>query len=211
MSISGSNRRRAVWGAVLGVFAAAALFWWVQNNLRLVGGAMAFQKALWLADALVLWFVLPIFIVGDARIRAEARRAFKALLILMALRAVVEGWMLYVTLNWSPWYGIAHDLACMAALVYYFARYAPVIQPMWRVHIAVTTLAFVPEIYFAWYMQHYFNTQGQGAVYFVPDEPAQAFALNVTWAAVVCFTLYIFVFLFRWLNATSEGGGEGAR
>jgi hypothetical protein len=172
---------------------------------------MAFQKALWLADALVLWIVLPLFIVRDSHVGVEVRRAFNALLILMALRAVVEGWMLYVTLNWSPWYGIAHDLVCMSPLLYCLARYAPVIQTRWRVHIVMTTLAFIPEIYFAWYMQHYFNTQGQGAVYFVPDEPAHAFALNVTWAAVVCFTAYIFVFLFRWLNATSDGGGAGAR
>jgi hypothetical protein len=185
------------------------LFWIVQNSVQPVGGAMAFQKALWLADAVVLWMVLPIFIARDSRIGIQTRHAFRALLILMALRAVIELWMLYVTLNWSPWYGIAHDVLCMVVLLGYLVRWAPAIAPLWRAHLAATALAFVPEIYFAWYMQHHFNTQGSAAVYFVPDEPAHAFALNLTWVAVVCFTPYIFLFLFRWSHAASVGGSKG--
>jgi hypothetical protein len=217
MSISGSDRRAAViWALVLTIFAAAPVFWWVQNRWQPVGGAMAFQKAVWLADAVVLWIALPLCIVRDVRIAAEVRRAFKVLLILMALRAVIELWMLYVSLNWSPWYGIAHDLSCMAVLAWLFARVASARQlvtraPLWLIHTTATAAAFVPEIYFAWYMQRYFNTRGDTAVYFVPDNPAHTFALNVTSTAVVCFTTYIFIFLFRWLYATSDGGSAGAR
>jgi len=200
-----------VWTPVIAIFAAAPLFWWVQNHWQPVGGAMAFQKALWLADAVVLWIVLPLCIVRDMRIDAGVRRAFRALLILMALRAVIELWMLYVSLNWSPWYGIAHDLVCIAVLIAFLARFAAAAGRLWRIHAVATATAFMPEIYFAWYMQHYFNTRGDAAVYFVPDEPAHAFALNVTSIAVVCFTTYIFVFIFRWLHAASDGGSAGAQ
>lgn len=211
MPISASDRSVVVaWVFVLAVFAAAPLFWWVQNRWQPVGGAMAFQKALWLANAIVLWMVLPVFIARDERIDAKVRRAFKALLILMMLRAVIELWMLYVSLNWSPWYGIAHDLLCIAVLVGLLVRFAAATNPLWRIHAAATATAFIPEIYFAWYMQKYFNTGGDAAVYFVPDEPAHALALNITSAAVVCFTAYIFAFLIRWLHAASDGGGAGA-
>ena len=116
---SGSERRvLLVWAAVLATFATAPLFWWVQNNLRPVGGAMAFPKALWLADALVLWIVLPLAIVSDTRVANGVRRAFLILLVLMLLRGTLEAWMLYVTLNWSPWYGIAHDLFGIVELLF---------------------------------------------------------------------------------------------
>ncbi len=209
---SGSERRvLLVWAAVLATFATAPLFWWVQNNLRPVGGAMAFPKALWLADALVLWIVLPLAIVSDTRVANGVRRAFLILLVLMLLRGTLEAWMLYVTLNWSPWYGIAHDLLCIAALAWQWVRPCAGADALWRTHIAATAMAFVPEIYFAWYMQRYFSTQGAGAVYFVPDDPAHALVLNVTAAAVVCCSVYIIIFLVRWLHAASDRGGARTR
>jgi hypothetical protein len=69
----------------------------------------------------------------------------------------------------------------------------------------MTALAFVPEIYFAWYMQAHFTNQGEAAIYFVPDDPAHAYALNVTAAAVVCSSGYLAYFLYRWLHATTDG------
>jgi hypothetical protein len=217
MSIYASDRRAAViWTIVLAVFAAAPLFWWVQNNLQPVGGAMAFQKALWLADALVLWMVLPLCIVCDARVDASVKQAFRAVLILMLLRVVAEGWMLYVSHSWSTWYGIIHDLICIAVLMGYFAVVSgndkPIARkPLWLTHMVATAAAFVPEIYFAWYMQANFHTRGVDAVYFVPDDPAHAFTLNVTSTAVVCFTAYILVFIFRWQHAASDGGSATAQ
>jgi hypothetical protein len=212
---SGFNRHIAVtWASVVLTFAASVIFWWGQNRWQPVGGAIAFPKALWLADALVLWIVLPLCIVRDKNLVAEIRRAFRVLLILMALRVAVEGWMLYVSLNWSPWYGIAHNLLCLAVLValaVLSAKSVSNIRLRWRIHLAVTTFAFVPEIYFAGYMQHYFNTKGTAAVYFVPDASEHALVLNITLAVVVCFTAYIFIFLFRWLHAASDGSRAGAR
>jgi hypothetical protein len=115
--------------------------------------------------------------------------------------------MLYVSLNWSPWYGIAHDLACMAVLACLAARLTMTGLPadrFWALHAGVTAFAFAPEIYFAWYMQAHFTNQGESAIYFVPDEPAHAFALGVTAAAVVCFSGYLAYFLYRWLHATTD-------
>lgn len=202
MPTSGFNR--SAWAAVLCAYAAAMGFWWAQNNLQPVGGAMAPQKALWLATAVVSWLILPAFIAADARVPPLVRRAFGVLLALMATRGVIELPMLYVFHNWSPWYGIAHDLACMAALLWYFPRVPA--TPLWKAHTAITAAAFVPEIYFAWYMQAYFHTQGGNAIYFVPDDPAHALALNITSAAVACVGGWVFYFLWRWYRAPAHGG-----
>jgi hypothetical protein len=199
----------AVWGAVVSAYAAATVFWWVQNTLQPVGGAIAFQKALWLATAVVLWLIIPAFIAADVRVHAVVRRAFGVLLALMAARGLIELPMLYVFHNWSPWYGIAHDIVCMAALLWYFAQVST--QPMARAHMAMTTAAFVPEIYFAWYMQAYFHTQGGDAIYFVPDDPMHALALNITTGAVVCFGTWIGFFLARWPYFNSHATAERPR
>lgn len=200
-----SFRRRTVLLAVAAVYGAALAFWWMQNSLRPVGGDMALQKALWLATAINLWFVLPTCIVFDARMPVVVRKAFAGLLALMAARGVAELPMLYVFHNWSPWYGIAHDALCMVVLGWGLARTAGIPDPgKWFTHIAVTCAAFIPEIYFAWYMQEYFHNQGAGAIYYVPDDPSHRMVLNVTTAAVVCGGVWILAFLCLWRNAGGD-------
>ena len=118
--------------------------------------------------------------------------------------------MLYVSLNWSPWYGIGQDLVCAAVLALFgwrlWAAKAPRndLQRTILMHLSVTTFMFGPEIYFAWYMQAHFNTKGADAIYFVPNDPAYSEVLNVTAAVVVFLTAYLPVFLMRWLHGTPE-------
>ena len=200
-------RPRAATIAVLALYAAALLFWWMQNTLHLVGGAVALQKALWLATALILWLILPMFIALDSRLHGFVRSAFALLLTLMAARGMAELPMLYLWHNWSPWYGITHDAACMLALAWAYLRVAmtPVNgKPLWLTHIGATFAAFVPEIYFAWYMQAHFHNQGGNAIYYVPDDPAHVLALNITTTAVVCFGAWIFLFLYRWGRVATD-------
>src|SRR6185295_17280353 len=87
-----------------------------QNQMALTGGGVAWSKSVWLGCAILFWFVLPAFLVSDTRLAAAWRLPFALLLFLMGLRGVIELWMLYVSHNWSPLYGIAHDAACLAAL-----------------------------------------------------------------------------------------------
>jgi hypothetical protein len=215
MPRSASDRAPAVWLMVMVVFGAALAFWWIQNHWHPVGGEIALQKALWLADAILLWLVVPLMVVTDARAGVAVRSAFMALLMLMLVRGAIELWMLYVTHNWSPWYGIAHDVLCAGTLLWFMFRIAISAHPLqrlrlWLAHLGATAAAFAPEIYFAWYMQAHFNTRGGQAVYFVPDDPAHAFTLNVTTGAVVCFSAWIFIFLYRWLHGAPDGQRTGA-
>jgi hypothetical protein len=198
--------RRATWVCLGLVAAAAAFFYLAQNSLRPVGGEIAFVKLLWLAGAVLLWGVLPPLIAGDARLGLPLRQAFAALAALMLARAAIEGWMLYVSLNWSPWYGIAHDVLCVAVLLAFAARVAPrdALERAARRHLAASAAFFAPEMYFAWYMQAHFDTRGAAAVYFVPDDASHARALLVTGVAVVCLAAYLAMFLRRWLMASGS-------
>lgn len=167
---------------------------------------MAAAKAAWLCLALLLWFFLPALLVADRRVSPGLRQPLIALIYLMLIRGVVEAWMLYVSRNWSPWYGIAHDLLCAGALAC-FALRAQVtnsFERLLRTHLIVTMLAFVPEIYFAWYMHSHFTTQGEDAVYFVPDEGAYTDVLLITNLVVICLGLYLVYFFWRWLHGPFE-------
>ena len=196
-------RRRTLWISLAGLACAATAFYQVQNSIKPVGGVISLVKLLWLAGALFLWGILPLLLMSDARIGITLRRGFAALAALMWARGVIEGWMLYVSLNWSPWYGIGHDIACIAVLSAFALRAAPAtrLDRLARVHAGVSAAFFLPEIYFAWYMQANFTTTGEGAIYFVPDDPRYTVVLRATTAAVLCLLLYLPVFLYRWIDA----------
>jgi len=207
---SKSRLAASAWASLALWLAGAAAFYWIQTRLRLVGGDPSLSKSIWLAYAVLVWIVLPALIVADPRLSPAWRRPFALLLVLMLARGPVELWMLYVSLNWSPWYGIGQDLVCAVVLALFgwrlWATKAPrsSLQRTILMHLAVTTFMFGPEIYFAWYMQAHFNTTGADAIYFVPDDPAYAVVLNVTTAMVVFLTVYLPVFLMRWLHGASE-------
>jgi len=201
---SESALRRAAWVALGLTAAAAATFYVAQNTLRPVGGEIAFVKLLWLGGAVLLWGVLPPLLAADARLGRSLRRAFAALCALVLARAAIEGWMLYVSLNWSPWYGIAHNVLCAVALLVLAVRIAPRngLERVARRHLAASAAFFVPETYFAWYMQAHFVTRGAAAVYFVPDDASHRHVLLLTGVTVVCLAAYLAMFLRRWLMAS---------
>jgi hypothetical protein len=207
-----SDRKLVAWtGAAIAAWAlAAAAFYLVQTHLRPVGGEISLAKLLWLACAVLMWFVLPALISVDPRLPAPLRQPFRVLFWLIVARAVVEGWMLYVSLNWSPWYGIAHDVGCAIVLVWAafvlrprIAHYDARARTIYA-HLLATAALFAPEVYFAWYMTRHFITRGEGAIYFVPNDPAHATVLNVTTAVVLCITVYVPIFLMRWFYASTD-------
>ena len=211
-----SERRLIVvaWSTVAALCALALLFFWAQNHFRLVGGDISWPKLFWLLYAVLLWFALPVLLAADPRLSASWRRPFAVLAALMAARGVVEFWMLYVALNWSPWYGIGHDIVCMTALAVFIGELrgtaGNATERIVFAHAIVTAAMFVPEMYFAWYMQAHFTTTGDGAIYFVPDDPRYRDVLRVTTAVVLFLSAYLPLFLFRWLHGTADRAGSPA-
>ncbi|RPI45255.1 MAG: hypothetical protein EHM59_10655 [Betaproteobacteria bacterium] len=211
MARSASSNRLAC-AVLLGLSAlavASGFFYGTQNATARIGGPIAPQKAMWLVYAIALWGVIPLAISLDARAAVLLRRAFGALFVLMLVRAPVELWMLYQSRNWSPWYGIAHDLTCAGVLALFLLQAAR--TRAWRffpngwlaAHLAVTTAAFTAEIYFAHYMTRHFVTAGDAAIYFVPAEARHGDVLGVTTAVVAALSLYLPAFLWGWLFGAS--------
>jgi hypothetical protein len=181
-------------------------FYSLQNKLGVIGGKIALPKLVWLGYSIVMWIGLPLLIVFDPRVTLYLRYIFGFLFLSMALRGLVELWMLYVPKNWSPLYGIAHDWFCMIGILFFtlLCWYNGEIQASFlsitlTVHAAVSMLLFIPEIHFAKYMHQYFYTKGGDAIYFVPDEPKHKQILRITTGVDLFLTIYIPIFIFSWL------------
>ena len=96
---------------VMGIVTAVVIAFGIRQNVSpVIGGPISLPKMLWLNYALLGWFVVPWFLWRHVRVTPSLRRVFGAHLISMYARGVVELWMLYVAISWSPIYGITHDL-----------------------------------------------------------------------------------------------------
>lgn len=81
------------------------------------GGGISAPKLAWLGYAVLLWFLVTPLIAFDPALRPETRWVLGLFAGCMWLRGLIELFMLYVTRNWRPPYGIAHDILCIALLV----------------------------------------------------------------------------------------------
>lgn len=180
-------------------------FYYLQNNSGRIGGEIALSKMVWLTYAILFWIGLPLLISLNSHVLARLKTAFIFLLVSMLLRGLVELWMLYFSKNWSPVYGIMHDVFCILGLGFFLWRAwettdlsANSPSRIWFIHGIISTLIFIPEIYYAWYMYNNFNTVGGNAIYFVPNILLHNQVLFITASVNVLLTIYLVLF-FRYL------------
>lgn len=158
--------------------------YWLQNVAGVLGGAVAPAKALWLSLALIFWFVMPALMAADARLNSHERRLFGLFFVFMLVRGVIELWMLYISNNWHPYYGITHNLICLLLLGGLLIRSCSTYRLGVRLLSLVLISMLIAETYFAWYFLNAFATAGT-EIFFVPDDPAFAVVLRVTWIMVI--------------------------
>lgn len=214
---SESALRLAVCTVLLLLAGLTVGFYLMQNHTGLIGGEIALSKAVWLALAILFWLLLPALILMDGKTVNACRLPFAWLLGLMTARGVIEGLMLYVYNNWSPLYGIAHDVIClvvmgaMALSMYGRERqHQPTSTRRLGLHAMVTGLMFLPEMYYAWYMRANFHTQGNHAIYFVPDNGQHTLVLGVTTTVNLLLIAYLFWFVPRWLHDKTQSDNPQA-
>ncbi|MBI3299074.1 MAG: hypothetical protein HYZ75_12975 [Elusimicrobia bacterium] len=99
----------------VGAFAACTgFFGWRQNRGGVVGGPISLPKILWLNLTLTVFFGLPFVLWRDAALSPGVRLLFGWLLLSFVGRAVIELYLIYVTITWKCVYGISHDLFTLA-------------------------------------------------------------------------------------------------
>ena len=174
----------------------AALFYILQNNIIQIGGQVAFVKVLWLMTAIFLWFVFPVFIFSSSRLGHKCRAWLRLFWLLMVIRAFVELTMMYITKNWHPYLGIAHDLICAVLLLaaLFNAGRTPRFMKLTYVFLCMTLLV---EAIFAFYM--FTQVKSSDPVYFVPNHSEHHSIFMASWIAVASCILFLVYFTRKWV------------
>ncbi len=204
VAVSPATPRRLVAAALLLLLAATG-FAVVQNSGRIPGGGVALPKVLWLAFALYYWFLLPLVFTLDTRVSSGLRRAFRLFLINMGARAVIELWMMYISLNWHPYYGIAHDVFSIVLITVLLLAHARAGRPARLLFytLPVMGLMFMVEIGFVFYLLNHVAT-GTEPIYFVPDSAQHRGVLGVSWGVVALLAAHMGWLFKRGLHGTVE-------
>jgi hypothetical protein len=212
----------AYWLIIVGLGVSGGILYYLQNFAHGLGGGMAFPKLLWLAYALWFWYFLPLLIGCDSRFGSQVRRVYGIFWVNMAVRAVAELWMMYVSHNWHPYWGISHDvfsfLVIWVLLFQANARMPPTPQSLSlgekgergkldsiaSFNFKVMGLMLLVESYFAWYMLNNVRSADGSPVYFVPANGEHLGIMAVTWGAVMILTAQQFFFARKWLYESFE-------
>ena len=173
-----------VLAALTALAAVSAGFYARQNAGAQIGGAISVPKILWLNYAIASWFILPAFL-RTYPLSSSLRSLFTVHLTNFSVRAIAELFLLYVTVSWSPVYGIVHDVFSIA-LITAMAK-TPAVNALERTAIHITwsiRITLCCEIAFAG-MFHAL-TRTEYAIYFASEDPRFSM-INLFTSVVVAF------------------------
>lgn len=201
---------------VVAVVALALIFQRAQNRKQAgsskMGGAISPPKMLWLAWAVGVWlFVVPV-VALDPGVAPALRWTLGIFAAWMWLRGIAELVMMYVTKNWRPPYGIAHDVSCVVLLVALCVAQLDAMSglsgyDLWVLALViVVTASMVIETIYAVRFHEVVEgkTTGDDAVWFAdPDDPKFKRINRLT--TILNVPLYAFIAVFVAVSAFRSG------
>ncbi|MCY1030252.1 hypothetical protein OV207_02200 [Corallococcus sp. BB11-1] len=192
---------------LLAVASAAAFFRHRQNARGARGGRISGPKLAWLLYAVFLWFLVCPLVAMDPAVPGEARIVLGAFAVSMWLRGAAELYMLYVSRNWRPPYGVGHDLGCIAlvgaGLVYTGEKWAGALdgRDVWALAlVGLVLVSLVVEVAYAalFHQAVEGRTTGEDGVWFADAEQERfrrinrlTLALNVPLYAALALLLAV--------------------
>jgi hypothetical protein len=166
------------------------------------GGPISVPKTLWLGYTLGNWFLLPlpVFFMASPGLSPAWKLVLGAHLASWWLRAPIELVMIYRTFNWTPTYGIVHDLLHFLMIVVLGAMaFSEGLRnsqdELAALYLAAIVVAMLFEAAFARLFQ---KARGAGNedIYFADDHsPQYRFINKLTWVAVVFVYSHMLVYL----------------
>ncbi len=168
--------------ALLGI-----LFWWRQNVKKALGGRISPPKVAWLFYAIFLWFLLCPLVALDSAVHPDLRMVLGSFGAFMWVRGVAELYMLYVSHNWKPPYGIGHDVLCIVLVLSGLSWYAlhrvgpPSRMDVWALSlIALVLVSLIVEVLYAtlFFQAVEGHTTGEDGIWFADEEQARFRRIN---------------------------------
>jgi hypothetical protein len=163
------------------------LFWRKQNVQRARGGRISPPKLAWLFYAIFLWFLLCPLVALDTTVEPHLRVVLGSFGAFMWARGLAELYMLYVSHNWKPPYGIGHDVLCILLLLgclswYQLHRDGPLSRmDAWALSLLALVLVslFVEVMYATLFFQAVEgHTTGEDGIWFADEEQARFRRIN---------------------------------
>lgn len=198
--------RAALLVAALVVVALGLIFLNRQNRKGGLGGRISRPKLMWLLYAVYFWFVVCPVLALDSAVPRPMRLILGVFAAGMWLRGLAEMVMLYVTKNWRPPYGVAHDVFSMVVvglgLVFYRDEWDALrgTLPLWTFALLVVLLASLAiETYYAaaFFRAVEGRTTGDDGLWFADEDDARFRRINrVTTVFNVPLYGFLLVYLF---------------
>lgn len=183
-----------VWPFIVTAF---ALFYHKKQNgsKPLTGGPISTPKSFWLAYTVCTWFFFPIILAFNPEVTSGLKSILIFHLISWWVRGILELIMIYKWFNWSPRYGISHDLFHLVALTILsyihrleFQALTPV-NTIVSVFIIVIFFATIAEISFAYlFFKVRSKEEEEDNIYFASDDPKWIFINRLT-LTIVCMVM----------------------
>src|SRR5437868_5353629 len=85
-------------------------FYFKQNKGAFVGGPISWPKALWLYHAIFSWFLVPLAFLSFSDLHWSLKAVIGIHTLIWWIRGPLELVMIYKFFNWTPRYGITHDV-----------------------------------------------------------------------------------------------------
>ena len=172
-------------------------FYKKQNQGSFVGGAISIPKALWLFYAIFFWFFLPLIYLSHPALDGTLKVILALHTLIWWIRGPLELAMIYKWFNWSPRYGIIHDV--LHAGVLFIALLGTVkIWPespsnwMLFVFLGFTIISLLFEATFA---ALFLNIRGSAdhKIYYADDSEKWRFVNFLTTVAVILGLFHLVV------------------
>ncbi len=189
------------------VSALAFFFHRKQNSQKAwTGGPISWPKSFWLAYTTTTWFLFPFAFLLHPDFAPALVPFFVVHLLSWWIRGPLELVMIYKWLNWSPRYGISHDVfhicACSTALFWSglsFQAQTP-FNKLGFIFATMVIFSTAAEILFAGLFLKFRSQQEESEnIYFASDDPKWIFINRVTRIVVILVMAHlIFQSFFIW-------------
>lgn len=165
------------------------------------GGPISWPKAFWLSYTIQTWFFLPFFFFIPSDVEPFLKSIIAFHLISWWTRGVLELFMIYKWFNWSPRYGISHDIfhiTGLGVLLYFFRGEIPAVAYgsagyVVLIYILFLFLTTTAEITFAMLFLSLRTIQEKNEnVYFASDDPKWMFVNRYTLTIVISAFAHLF-------------------
>ena len=171
------------------------------------GGPISWPKSLWLSYTVTTWFLFPVVFLLPENSSEGLRYFYIFHLISWWIRGPLELLMIYKWFNWSPRYGISHDLIHFAGgigILLFFKPWLSDESPfvttacIFSVVVLISTLA---EATFARLFLSVRSAQeAHENIYFASDDPKWIFINRVTLMVVIFVYGHLLLQSLYWLR-----------